>query len=50
MGSDKKTVRKEGIEPIKRVLMYGLFSITPIFKHDKMVKIAGFHIKKILYT
>ena len=25
---DKKTVRREGIEPIKRVLFYVLFSVT----------------------
>ena len=27
-GNDKKTVRREGIEPIKRVFTYVLFSVT----------------------
>ena len=27
-GNDKKTIKREGIEPIKRVLTYVFFSVT----------------------
>ena len=47
MGNDKKTIRREGIKPIKRVYTYVLFLVTSFLKHEKMVKIAGFHIQKI---
>ena len=40
-GNDKKTVRREGIEPIKRVFAYVLFSITHFIKNMVQNSIFG---------
>ena len=48
MGNDIGTYGTEGIEPIKRVLNYLLYSVTRFLNHKKTVsKLEGFRYKKI---
>ena len=46
-GNDKKTFRREGIDPIKRVFNCVLFSVTRFYNRRRRFKIAGFIYKTL---